>query len=124
MYDGLLGRNLHAYNAQGHLSALRNHASNALYYQVNQKDARGNAVDETHGNGLSTIKVYQAATGYLTELRTGTVASPLKNDRQHLAFTFDKLGNLSARSDTLRGFSETFSYDTLNRLTPSSALRL
>ncbi|MCP5320830.1 MAG: RHS repeat-associated core domain-containing protein [Pseudomonadales bacterium] len=111
----------HVYNAQGHLSALRNHASNALYYQVNQKDARGNAVDETHGNGLSTIKVYQAATGYLTELRTGTVASPLKNDRQHLAFTFDKLGNLSARSDTLRGFSETFSYDTLNRLTGTSA---
>ncbi|MFA5632395.1 MAG: RHS repeat-associated core domain-containing protein [Porticoccaceae bacterium] len=108
----------HTYNAQGYLDEIRNNASSALYYRATAMDARGNITGETHGNGLTSTRVYQAQTGYLQSVQTGN--TPL-NNRQNLTFTFDKVGNLTARTDTIKGFAETFSYDSLNRLTGTSA---
>src|SRR5690606_25420273 len=108
----------HLYNGQGYLTHLHNNATNALYYQVTAMDARGNVTGETHGNALTTSRVYQASTGYLQSVSTGN--SPI-NNRQNLSFTFDNIGNLTGRTDTIKAFTETFTYDTLNRLTTTSA---
>ncbi|MFA5630427.1 MAG: hypothetical protein WC997_02850 [Porticoccaceae bacterium] len=94
----------HSYNAQGYLDEIKNNASSALCYRATAMDARGNITGETHGNGLTTTRVYQAQTGYLQSVQTGN--TPL-NNRQNLTFTFDKVGNLIARSDSIKGFAET-----------------
>ena len=36
---------------------------------------------------------------------------------QNSSFTYDKLGNLTSRADDNENFTETFTYDPLNRLT-------
>lgn len=103
------------YNAYGYLSEVRNNATSALFWKGNAKDADGHVLNETLGNGLTTTRTYTASTGRVQAINTNGVAVV-----QNQSFTFDALGNLTARFDSVAGFTETFSYDGLNRLTTAT----
>ena len=85
-----------------------------VYWQANARDARGNLVEVALGNGNTTIRDYNTATGYLESVLTGTT---LGTEAQSLSFAWDKVGNLVSRTDeNQNGLVEDFQYDNLNRL--------
>ena len=79
---------------------------------------RGNVTGETLGAGaIHTARTFDTETGRLTGITSKTA---LAQERQALGYTWDVLGNLTERRDTTgetRDLTETFTYDTLNRLT-------
>jgi RHS repeat-associated protein len=99
------------YNAQGYPQVLRRTSDNHLLWQAGSTNARGQLEQLTFGNGLVATRNFDPETGRVERIRAGGV--------QDLAFTYDALGNLQTRRDEIRGLSETFSYDMLNRLTNS-----
>lgn len=108
------------YNAQGYLSQVINPATSAAYWTAQADDARGNITQSLLGNGVQTIKAYDQQRGWLTSIASqngsGTVI-------QNLTYTFNKLGNLTKRSDGefgARPLVETITYDNLNRLAQST----
>src|SRR6266581_6753112 len=101
------------YNANGYLFELRNAATNQLYWTATQDDAAGRLTQERlNSNLLTTDRVYDPAKGTLT--RINTYGAP--GTAQDLRYDFDVLGNLLSRFDFLQGTTETFGYDTLDRL--------
>src|SRR6266581_4211950 len=101
------------YNANGYLFELRNAATNQLYWTASQDDAAGRITQERLNNNLlTTDRTYDPAKGTLT--RINTYGAP--GTAQDLRYDFDVLGNLLSRFDFLQGTTETFGYDTLDRL--------
>jgi RHS repeat-associated protein len=109
--SGLVVRNV--YNAQGYLAAVTNEGASEGYWRAVETDARGQVVKFTLGNGVETIKSYEADTGYLTRIVSTSGASVIQN----LAYSYNNLGNLSQRQDAEQSLSESFAYDNLNRVT-------
>jgi len=103
----------YVYTTRGYLEKLTNDSGSTVYWQANAMDARANVTKETFGNGLSTIRDVDTASGYLESVSTAP-ASGLSV--QELRYQWHALGNLKSRQDTLRGFTEQFTYDLLNRL--------
>ena len=66
-------------------------------------------------NGLVTTSSFEATTGRLINVATGT-----GNAVQNLSYTYDRLGNPLSRSDANTSLSETFAYDGLDRLTATT----
>lgn len=99
------------YNAQGYPQELRRASDNQPLWQAGTINARGQLEQATLGNGLVTTRDFDPETGRVERIRAGSV--------QDLSFTCDALGNLQTRRDDMRGLSETFGYDMLNRLTSS-----
>ena len=108
--SGLVVRNV--YNAQGYLAAVTNEGASQDYWRALETDARGNVVRFTLGNGVETVKAYEAETGYLTHIVSSLGADVLQN----LAYTYNPLGNLSQRQDGEQNLIERFAYDDLNRV--------
>ena len=100
------------YNALGFLTEVRNAQSNALYWQATAGDATGRIINETYGNGLGSQRFYNFQTGNLEGIRTSGATGVV----QDLVFTFDLVGNLTARTDQQAFLTETFGYDALNHL--------
>ena len=98
----------HNYSNNGILTGVKNASTNASYWQLTQQDARGNVTQETFGNGLVTTNTYNAATGYLTGISTPGI--------QNWTYQYNLVGNLTQRSDNAKNLTETFGYDTLDRL--------
>ena len=78
-------------------------------------DARGNVTAETLGNGVKRAHRHDGKTGRVLGILSTRAAT---GDRQNLTYAWDVLGNLTSRT---RGsgpsaLTETFGYDTLNRL--------
>ena len=107
------------YNNYGYLTDLKNDASGALYYRVGELDEHGNVVSELFGNNLATIRFFNRKNGFLESIQTFDLLNAPTG--QNLSVTFDKIGNLTAREDYLRGFHESFGYDNLNRLNSTMA---
>ncbi|MCH9691792.1 MAG: hypothetical protein K0U59_06995, partial [Gammaproteobacteria bacterium] len=111
----------HHYNQYGYLyqvvdAELLNLATAEQFYTILNMDARGNVTEHLNGNGITTVKTYDPATGRLL----GQTASVLGiGDIQQLSYDWDDLGNLTRRQDQSgdKDLSETFRYDELNRLT-------
>ncbi|MCH2058019.1 MAG: hypothetical protein MK214_15680 [Thalassotalea sp.] len=107
----------------GHLfkqTEAREGANGRVYMQVNAKDSFGNVTQFVQNQGttgeISTIKAFNNVTGLLESIsaNNGTIQSN--------SYQFDQLGNLRTRTNNTlatvgRGYSETFKYDTVNRLT-------
>jgi YD repeat-containing protein len=74
-------------------------------------DAEGHLIQQTAGNGLVTLRSFDVTTGRLTNVVTGS-----GNAVQNLSYTYDRLGNPLSRSDANTSLSESFTYDSLNRL--------
>ena len=102
-----------AYNLQGYLSQIQNAANAAeVFWKADVVDEDGHVLQETLGNGLTTTRLYNPLTGKLESIAAGPNGSI-----QNLSMTYDSIGNLMSRSDTVMGWSESFTYDALNRIT-------
>ncbi|MBU6462902.1 MAG: RHS repeat protein [Bradyrhizobium sp.] len=107
----------YGYNNLGFANQLSDDATSQSYWTANAMDADGHLTQLTSGNGLVTNRNFEITTGRLTGQTTGSGTGTAV---QNFAYTYDRLGNPLSRSDTNTNLSETFTYDTLNRLTSST----
>ncbi|TQV89601.1 FG-GAP-like repeat-containing protein [Aliikangiella coralliicola] len=107
----------HIYNQYGYLQELVEELTDASYHKILAMDARGNTTQIRYGNGLTSYRSYQATTGRLQSINTGS--SGLIQD---LRYQFDAIGNLTQRKELSgsKNLLESFSYDGLNRLTQAN----
>jgi len=113
----------HEYNPYGYLEQVIdaeqiNLASGEQFYTVLEMDARGNVTRYLNGNGVTTEKTYDPATGRLLAQRAHVLET---GNLQDLTYHWDDVGNLAYREDRSGGkdLHEDFEYDGLNRLTRS-----
>jgi len=117
-------RHVYDSNQFGFLKELVNANTGASYWKINPGgvDASNRIVNETFGNGMTGLRQYDPATGNLISIKTGTAANA--GSVQNLGYSFDAVGNLLTRTDSIQGYTETFAYDEdglgLNRLTSVS----
>ena len=81
-------------------------APTTVFWQLNATNERGLPIDETLGNGLQTTRTFDRVTGWAESVMTGG------GTIQDLGYQWDKLGNLTERSDLRQSKTETFTYDT------------
>ncbi|MGJ4946763.1 RHS repeat domain-containing protein [Bradyrhizobium sp. HKCCYLS20291] len=105
----------YGYNSLGFSNQLQDDATSQTFWTAYAMDAEGHLTQQTAGNGLSTIRGFDPLTGRLTSIATGTSGAV-----QNQSFGYDRLGNLTSRSDANTNVSETFAYDALSRLTTST----
>nr|VFJ66174.1 MAG: RHS repeat-associated core domain-containing protein [Candidatus Kentron sp. DK] len=86
-------------------------------WQAKGRDAAGRLTGTLFGNGLSTNKIYDPASGELLTIQSGFgTALPIRD----LGYTYDLADNVTARFDRVQDIQETFQYDRLDRLTAST----
>lgn len=81
-------------------------------------DASGRETYAMLGSGALNVQtLYDRVNGLVREIRTG-----LDTDTtvQHLAYGWDRVGNLTSRTDNNQSLTEAFTYDALNRLNGST----
>ncbi len=105
----------YVYTTLGYLSQIRNNATNVLYWSAGSMDAEGRLLQQTYGNNILTQQVFEASTGRLKNIYAGA-----GNSVQNLSYSYDNIGGLQSRNDGNQSLSETFLYDSLNRLTSST----
>jgi len=106
----------HIYNDLGYLQAVHRADTQQSVWQTEVMNARGQLEKQRLGNGLVTQRAYDPLTGHLQTIQTGPAGN--LQGVQNLSYRFDSLGNLlERRRDSL---SETFTYDSLNRLVKSN----
>jgi RHS repeat-associated protein len=103
------------YSAYGEAVAEQDPATGTEYRRLDSVNARGQATQETFGNGVVLTPQYLATTGQLTELRYSKNGSDLRK----LGYGYDVFGNLTRQ--TLNGgqSQEDYQYDQLHRLVQS-----
>jgi len=107
----------YAYTALSELAEVRKASDDSLLWQAEAKDASRRLTQFTYGNGVTSQLAYDVERGWLVEVQASKDGTTL----QHLTFQWDRLSNLQQRSDlTAGGYTETFAYDYLNRLTDST----
>ncbi len=110
------------YNDHGYLSAIYHEQQatslNDFIWRGDAGDAWGNITAETLGNGAVTTRTYQPDTGRIHQIQAIGNGITLQDHE----YTFDVLGNLTARKDKRIGgiLTESFCYDALNRLISDS----
>lgn len=106
------------YNANGHLAEVRRDSDNGLLWRADARDAEGRVTQETLGNGVTSTHTYNAQNGRLTSIQANGPNGSVQNQ----TYTYDSIGNLTARTDAHLASNETFTYDDLNRLTGAGAV--
>jgi uncharacterized protein RhaS with RHS repeats len=102
------------YTSLGYTQQLTNSANGQVYWTANARDAEMRLVQQTAGNGVVTSMGFDAATGRLRSIQAGVGSGSAV---ESTSYTYDVLGNLLTRADANESLSETFGYDSLNRLT-------
>lgn len=87
--------------------------ADTLYWQAEDMDVYDRVTKETYGNGIYSERMYDGVTGHLDRIFTQATAGQV----QDLSYEFDAIGNLEQRTDNRLGLIESFTYDSLNRLT-------
>jgi RHS repeat-associated protein len=109
----------YTYTKAGYLHYVADDATGAMMWAATAMNAAGQVTDEVLGNGVETASVRNDATGWLLG-RTSTAHADGDNLVQKWAYAFDEAGNLRARqradSTNAVAASETFGYDSLDRL--------
>jgi RHS repeat-associated protein len=100
-----------SYNSIGFLTQLSEAGSNLPIWTINSRDAELHVTSQTAGNNVTTTQAFDPNTGLIQNQRAGggSVAS--------FDYSFDTIGNLTARTDNSQPYTERFCYDSLNRLT-------
>ncbi len=103
------------YNDKGYLARLEREGQ--VLWSVTVQDAAERPSQIALGNGLTQNRVTNPYTGRLDSASLGTPSLT----RLQESYLYDVLGNVSTRSQfwDVSGFTETFGYDDLNRLTSS-----
>ncbi len=105
----------HGYTASGYLESVSNAATPAtVYWTAEEMNAAGQITEADFGNGIGTTRTYDPKTGAVTAIQSGPGDTASVQD---LGYGFDRLGNLTSREDFLQDVYETFTFDSLNRLT-------
>jgi len=102
----------YVYTPLGYLKEVRNSQTNALLWRADTQNALGQLLQQTYGNNVVTQQVFEATTGRLKNIYAGA-----GNGVQNFSYAYDYLGNLVSRTDGNQNLTETFLYDSLNRLT-------
>ena len=97
------------YDSSGFLTSVTNADSRTAYWTLLSMSARGQVEKERYGNGTETTTVHDAKTGHVTSVTAPRV-------QLSLGYSYDAVGNMTARRNGKYGVAETFSYDALNRL--------
>ncbi|MGJ5176511.1 RHS repeat-associated core domain-containing protein [Bradyrhizobium oligotrophicum] len=99
----------------GDANQLLDNATGQAFWTADTLDAELRITQDTVGNGLTTTRSFDALTGRLTGISTGSGGSV-----QNFSYSYDRRGNPLSRSDANTNLSETFTYDVLSRLTSST----
>jgi RHS repeat-associated protein len=91
-------------------------AGTPLLWQALDQDASGRVIQESYGNNQQTYLNFDQTNGRLSYLQTGPSGG---SATQNLVYQWDRLGNLSSRQDVNQSLTESFTYDTVNRLVDS-----
>lgn len=110
---------VYGYNAYGYLNEIDDAVNmGTAYWKANTRDAEMHITSQTAANGVTELQNYDPETGRVLAIHAGT------NDSvANFSFDWDKMGNLTQRSDMLAvtgGQTENFCYDKLNRLTSTA----
>ncbi|WP_315774135.1 MULTISPECIES: RHS repeat-associated core domain-containing protein [unclassified Bradyrhizobium] len=105
----------YGHTALGDANQLLDNTTGQSYWTANTLDAELRITQDTAGNGLTTTRSFDALTGRLTGVSTGSGGGV-----QNFSYTYDRRGNPLSRSDANTNLNETFTYDALSRLTSSS----
>ncbi|MBI3175912.1 MAG: hypothetical protein HYZ25_19495 [Chloroflexi bacterium] len=124
-YPGNGGEHLkYTYDELKRLESLKN-TDNYYYVQSSHYDASSRLTDRTLGNGLTQKFTYNPWTsegGRLDNITSGTWnGSSFTSTLQNLDYTYDASGNITRIYDTINTETQTFTYDTLDRLTSAKA---
>jgi RHS repeat-associated protein len=91
-----------------------------VLWQAGTYDSNGRTLTQQLAQGVNISASYDPAKGDVLALSASRNGSSIQNK----TYTWDNLGNLNTRNDLVAKRSETFGYDTLNRLTSSSVVAL
>lgn len=106
------------YSPRAHLAEVRDAVSDQQYWRAEFINARGQLERDVMEGTTATFRTFDPNTGWLRKVQTGDIENGVNTATlQHLEFDFDLIGNLAARRDLIRGLSERFVCDELNRLT-------
>jgi RHS repeat-associated protein len=108
------------YTGLGHLQYLSDESSDyGILWQAKAMDPFGNVTDELARNGVEALENRSPGNGWLVG-STSTAHSDANTIIQNWTYTFDEVGNLLSRqrADHIADapFTETFTYDALNRV--------
>lgn len=108
-------RSDYAYTSLSYLLALNDHSTGNAIWTANAADAELHLTQSTAGNGVITNNDFDLDTGALETIDVGV--SGASHSLGELSYQWDTIGNLLNRQDVKENFTESFCYDTLNRLT-------
>lgn len=106
-----------AYNARGYLSGLVDAATNRALETYSARDAYGNVLTESYGNGAVTTRAFQTGVARLSAVKTVRGAATLQDGD----YRWRSNGILGQR--TAPGLTETFAHDGLDRLLSATTKR-
>ena len=103
------------YNSHGYLEKVQTtDQTPTVYWEADLRNEKGQVIADMLGNGVSSVYVYNTATGWLNEI---DVADSSGNLLLNTEFSYDEVGNLISRTEQRQNIAETFTYDILDRLT-------
>jgi RHS repeat-associated protein len=105
----------YTYTSLGYVQKITDVSGTQVFWTANARDAELHLTRDTAGNGIVTARGFDAPTGRLTSIVAGS-----GNGIVNFSYGYDALGNPLSRADGNTGVTETFSYDSLNRLTSST----
>jgi RHS repeat-associated protein len=103
------------YSIYGHALAEKDPGTGIEYRRSNSVNARGQATQETFGNGVILTPTFQLQTGQLTGLTYSGASGNLRT----LGYGYDVFGNVKRQSLNGGASREDYSYDQLHRLVQS-----
>ena len=105
------------YNGFGYLWKVQRSdaGGSTVFWTANTKDASGRVTSELLGNNLTQTRGYDPV-----DRLTSVVASGTGGTVHNFGYSYDNLGNLASRNDSVDAVTENFSYDNLNRLITAS----
>lgn len=108
----------YVYNNQNYLTEVRDNASNQLYWKADQINARNQLVKQTFGNGTTAENTFDNNTFWLKNIKSFSGSTKF----QDLSYTYNNIGVLTQRVNTVQPKTENFTYDNLNRLLTSTTV--
>ncbi|RLJ22616.1 hypothetical protein DJ030_00910 [bacterium endosymbiont of Escarpia laminata] len=98
---------------QRQLDGYNNNEGYVTLWSATSRDASGRLKGEFTGNGYLTQRIFDPYSGRLKEIKTGVAENdPIRN----LHYSYDNANNVTQRDDRVNGISESYQYDSLDRL--------